>query len=84
MVRRKSQATIMVADGGGGMAKVQDRRFETGDWPIRSVVPKEQADPHRGLIGPSRFRSQTTASWGLPGPPELTVMVRRSDDAAIR
>ena len=30
----------MVADGGGGMAKVQDRRFETGDWPIRFVVPK--------------------------------------------
>ena len=28
MVRRKSKATIMVADGGGGLAKVQDRRFE--------------------------------------------------------
>jgi hypothetical protein len=44
MVRRKSKATIMVADGAGGMAKVQDRRFENGDWPIRFVVPKEQAD----------------------------------------
>jgi hypothetical protein len=26
------------------MAKVQDRRFEAGDWPIRVDVPKEQAD----------------------------------------
>lgn len=44
MVRRKSKATIMVADGGGGLAKVQDRRFEIGDWPIRFIVPTEQAD----------------------------------------
>ncbi len=26
------------------MAKVQDLRFETGDWPVRLKVPKEQAD----------------------------------------
>jgi hypothetical protein len=44
MVRRKSKATIMVADDTGGMAKVQDRRFENADWPVRFVVPKEQAD----------------------------------------
>ena len=34
----------MVVDGDGGMAKVQDRRFETGVWSIRFEVPKEQAD----------------------------------------
>jgi hypothetical protein len=44
MVRAKSKTTIMVADGAGGMAKVQDRRFETGDWPIRLEVPQTQAD----------------------------------------
>lgn len=26
------------------MAQVQDRRFETGDWPIRFEVPNEEAD----------------------------------------
>ena len=44
MVRAKSKAKIMVADGAGGMENVQDRRFETGDWPIKFEVPKEQAD----------------------------------------
>jgi hypothetical protein len=44
MVRRKSRATFMVADGTGGMAQVQDRRFDGGDWPIRFDVPKEQVD----------------------------------------
>jgi hypothetical protein len=44
MAKAKPKATIMVADGAGGMAKVQDRRFEAGDWPIRFDVPGEQAD----------------------------------------
>jgi len=44
MAKAKSKATIMAADGAGGMAQVQDRRFEGGDWPIRFDVPKEQAD----------------------------------------
>lgn len=42
--KAKSKATVMVADGAGGMAQVQDRRFEAGDWPIRFEVPKAQAD----------------------------------------
>lgn len=44
MAKAKSKATIMTADGDGGMAQIQDKRFEAGDWPIRFDVPKEQAD----------------------------------------
>jgi hypothetical protein len=44
MAKAKSKAVIMGAYGAGGMAQVQDRRFEEGDWPIRFEVPKEQAD----------------------------------------
>src|SRR5437588_10393590 len=43
MPKAKSKATVMTADGSGGLAKVQDRRFEQGDWPIRFEVPNEQA-----------------------------------------
>ena len=36
---------MSVADGQGGMAPVQDRRFDPAhDWPIQFEVPKEQAD----------------------------------------
>jgi hypothetical protein len=42
--RRKSKAVIMVADGAGGMAKVEDRRFEPIDQHVSFEVPKEQAD----------------------------------------
>ncbi len=45
MAKAKSKATIMVADGFGGMMPVQDRRFEPPfDWPIRFEVAREQAD----------------------------------------
>jgi hypothetical protein len=44
MAKAKSNATIMAADGSGGMAQVQDRRFDAGEWPIAFDVPKEQAD----------------------------------------
>ena len=44
MAKAKPKAIIMAADGAGGMAQVQDRRFEAGNWPIRFEVPKEQAD----------------------------------------
>lgn len=44
MAKAKSKAIITAADSAGGMAQVQDRRFEGGDWPIRFQVPKEQAD----------------------------------------
>ena len=44
MAKAKPKATIMAADADGGMTQVQDRRFETGDWPIHFEVPKDQAD----------------------------------------
>jgi len=44
MAKAKLKATIMAADGVGGMARVQDRRFESGDWPTRFEVPREQSD----------------------------------------
>src|SRR3954468_10112795 len=46
MVKRKSRMEIRVADAAGGMMRVEDRRFEKGDWPIRFEVPvtDEQAD----------------------------------------
>jgi hypothetical protein len=45
MAKTKPRATIMVADGAGGMMKVEDRRFEKGDWPIQFQVPEgDQAD----------------------------------------
>jgi hypothetical protein len=46
MAKRKSRAEITVADGAGGMMKVEDRRFEKGDWPISFEIPPEdeQAD----------------------------------------
>jgi hypothetical protein len=44
MVKAKSKATIMVADGTGGMTKLQDHRFESHGWPINFDIPKEHAD----------------------------------------
>src|SRR5262249_41829202 len=39
MVRKKATSQIMVADGEGGMTKLEDRRFEKGDWPISFEIP---------------------------------------------
>jgi len=46
MVRKKARSQIMVADGAGGMTKLEDRRFEKGDWPISFEIPVagEQAE----------------------------------------
>jgi hypothetical protein len=46
MVRKKARSQIMVADGAGGMTKLEDRRFEKGDWPISFETPVagEQAE----------------------------------------
>src|ERR1051325_2288767 len=46
MVKRKPRLGIRVADGAGGMMKVEDRRFDRGDWPITFEVPvtNQQAD----------------------------------------
>lgn len=44
MPKSKPKATMMVADGRGGLMRVEDRRFEPpGDWPIRFDVPKPEA-----------------------------------------
>jgi hypothetical protein len=43
MVKKKSRAIALVADGAGGMTQVVDRRFEGGEWPIRFDVPKQEA-----------------------------------------
>jgi hypothetical protein len=42
--RSKSKATFMVADGTGGMMKVEDRRFERDDWPIKSKSRSREFD----------------------------------------
>ena len=39
MVRKKTRSQIMVADGTSGMTKLEDRRFEKGDWPISFEIP---------------------------------------------
>jgi hypothetical protein len=40
MVRKKKATSqIMVADGAGVMTKLEDRRFERGDWPISFEIP---------------------------------------------
>jgi hypothetical protein len=46
MVKRKSRAEIKLADGAGGLMKMEDRRFEAGEWPISFAIPvaQEQAD----------------------------------------
>src|SRR5437870_688258 len=44
MVKKKSKAVILVADGTGGMSRVEDRRFEAGDWPIQFEVAEKSAD----------------------------------------
>src|SRR5438477_12774256 len=44
MAKSKSKATVRVADGAGGMTKVQDHRFDTGEWPIQFQVASEHAD----------------------------------------
>ena len=44
MAKRKSAATVMVADRSGVMSKVEDRRFETEDWPICFNIEDKLAD----------------------------------------
>lgn len=47
MAKSKSTGTFLVPDGAGGMTKVEDRRFEAGEWPIQFVIPEGQADTWR-------------------------------------
>jgi hypothetical protein len=44
MAKAKPKSTLLVTDGAGGMVKVQDRRFEAGNWPIRFEVAAAQSD----------------------------------------
>jgi hypothetical protein len=64
MVKRKSRMEIRVADGAGGMMKVEDRRFEKGKWPISFEVPvaNEQADRWSRYLSWSCHRRGWTAS----------------------
>lgn len=55
----------MTADGSGGLAKLQDRRFEQGDWPIRFEVPNEQAGTWlRYFNAECERRGWTSSSFG--------------------
>jgi hypothetical protein len=38
---------MMVADGIGGMRKIEDHRFEQGEWPISCQIPVEQEQAER-------------------------------------
>jgi hypothetical protein len=64
MVKRKSRMEIRVADGAGGMMKVEDRRFEKGEWPIsfEVSVTNEQADRWSRYLNWSCHRRGWTAS----------------------
>jgi hypothetical protein len=65
--RRKPRTNVTVADGAGGMVKVEDRRFDQGDWPIQFIVPVEndQADRwFRYVNAECRRRGWSTASLG--------------------
>ena len=45
MSKAKAKATIMVADGSGGLVQVVDHRFDPPrNWPIRFEVPKADAE----------------------------------------
>src|SRR6266508_2652018 len=44
MTKKKMRAIVHVPDPAGGMRRVEDRRFEPGDWPIRIDVPVDYAD----------------------------------------
>ncbi len=65
MPKAKSKATVMTADGSGGMTKVTDRRFEQGEWPIRFEVPEVQADTWwRYFYAECERRAWGTSSFG--------------------
>lgn len=44
MTKQKPSAQIQVADGAGGMRPVADLRFDIGEWPIKLVVPSNDAE----------------------------------------
>jgi hypothetical protein len=67
MVKRKPRTEIKVADGTGGMMKMEDHRFEKGAWPISFEVPvaNEEADRwSRYLSWSCHQRGWTTSGFG--------------------
>jgi hypothetical protein len=65
--KRKAKTQVMVPDGAGGMRKLEDRRFEQGDWPIRFEIPatQEQADKwSRYLKWGCHKRGWSSSSFG--------------------
>jgi hypothetical protein len=67
VVKRKMRASVFTADGQGGMAPVEDRRFEKGAWPIARLVERERAD--RWL---TYFRAECTRrGWSSSGQKQI-------------
>src|SRR2546430_6926516 len=44
MKKRKSRAIIFSRTNDGGMASIEDRRFQPGEWRVRFEVPADEAD----------------------------------------
>jgi hypothetical protein len=59
MVKKKSKAVILAADGAGGMVQVQDRRFERSNWPLNLAVSPQEADKWLAYL----FAECTKRNW---------------------
>lgn len=75
MVKRKARTEIKVADGAGGMMKMEDRRFEKGAWPISFEVPVANEEADRW----SRYLSWSCHERGWTAP--LVGQLERSENS---
>ena len=67
MAKAKSKATVMVADGTGGMAQVQDRRFEPpGVWPVCFEVPTRAVRHLAAIFLRGVRKTRLEQRWHLP------------------
>jgi hypothetical protein len=65
LAKAKPKSTLMLADGLGGMVKVQDRRFEAGNWPIRFEVAAAKSDTwFRYFYGECEKRAWSSSGIG--------------------
>src|SRR5437588_12706205 len=81
--RRKPRAEMMVADGIGGMRKIEDHRFGQGGWPISFEIPLEQEQAEqwsRYLCWRCRSRGWQLASLGQLDRSENSGTISISDD----
>ncbi|MCC6611692.1 MAG: hypothetical protein IT515_18725 [Burkholderiales bacterium] len=63
--KKKSGATVHVANGAGGLRPVADHRFEAGAWPISESIPAAQAgDWMAHLHAESTGRGWSSSSFG--------------------